>query len=264
MSLRHYLGSLRRSALCSLYRRNVPLGKSGPIISFTFDDFPRTAYLVGGAILEQFGARGTYYVTPGLMNASNELGQLCGAEDLRDLLRKGHELGTQTFYHSSCRSVSLDAFRNDVQKGMKAIEQINGHNSANFAYPYGHVTLRTKKALGPELNSCRSNIPGLNGPEVDLSLLRANKLYGGSQENKQIQDLILQNVREKSWLIFYTHDVRLSHSDYGCTPALFEFAVSFAARSGSRILTVQQVLHDQLTKSHDMSIAPAETAHLRS
>ena len=76
MSLRQHLGSLRRRALCSLYRRTMPLGNAGPIVSFTFDDFPRSAYSVGGAMLEKFGARGTYYVTAGLMNVSNELGEL--------------------------------------------------------------------------------------------------------------------------------------------------------------------------------------------
>jgi peptidoglycan/xylan/chitin deacetylase (PgdA/CDA1 family) len=242
MSLRHHLGSLRRTALCALYRRRVPLGKCGPIVSFTFDDFPRSAYLVGGSILEQFGARGTYYVAGGLMNTSNELGELCVAEDLRSLVEKGHELGTQTFRHSSCRLVSLAAFRNDVQAGMKAAEQIKGHNSTNFAYPYGHVTLRSKRSLGPDLTSSRSNIAGFNGPHVDLNLLRANKLYGDLDQSQYVEDLILQNMKQASWLIFYTHDVCPSPSQYGCTPALLEFAVSLAARSGGRILTVQRAL----------------------
>ena len=48
MNLRHHLGSLRRRALCALYRRTVSLGNRGPIVSFTFDDFPRTAYSTGG------------------------------------------------------------------------------------------------------------------------------------------------------------------------------------------------------------------------
>jgi len=218
------------------------LGTAGPIVSFTFDDFPRTAYSVGGSILEEFGARGTYYITGGLMNASNELGELCCWDDLQSLIDKGHELGSQTFRHSSCRALSLAAFREDVQKGMEAVEQIKGHNSTNFAYPYGHATFRSKKILGPRLTSSRSIIPGFNGPEIDLNLLRANRLYGDIDQSGPVEDLILQNARQRSWLIFYTHDVRANPSEYGCTPALLEFAVSRAARSGSRILTVQKAL----------------------
>ncbi|MFZ0806619.1 MAG: polysaccharide deacetylase family protein, partial [Candidatus Sulfotelmatobacter sp.] len=178
-------------------------------MSFTFDDFPRSAYSTGGAILEAHGARGTYYVTVGLMNASNELGELFVEDDLRPLMEKGHELGTQTFHHSSCRSVPLVSFRDDVRKGMKAVEELAGHNSTNFAYPYGHVTIRSKKALGSVLTSSRTIIPGLNGPDVDLNLLRANRLYGDVEMSQQIQDLISENVKQKGWLIFYTHDVRL-------------------------------------------------------
>jgi peptidoglycan/xylan/chitin deacetylase (PgdA/CDA1 family) len=244
MNLRHHLGSLRRSVLCSLYRRTVLSGNSGPVVSFTFDDFPRTAYSVGGRILEKFGARGTYYVAAGLMSVSNDLGEMFAVDDLRCLVESGHELGTQTFHHSSAREVSLAAFVDDVQEGMKAMEQMGVRNSTNFAYPYGHATLRSKKNLGPVFTSSRSVIPGLNGPEVDLNLLLANRLYGDIDiDQRQLtEDLILQNEKQKSWLIFYTHDVRPNPSEYGCTPALMEYAVARAARGGSRILTVGEAV----------------------
>lgn len=242
MNIRSQLGNVRRSIICALYRRTVPLGDCGPIVSFTFDDFPRSAYSTGGAILEKFGARGTYYVAAGFLNASNELGDLCIEDDLHSLLEKGHELATQTFGHSSGRTTPLTAFQADVCKGMKAVEHLAGHNSTNFAYPYGHATLRTKKHLGPRLTSSRSVIPGFNGPEIDLNLLLANRLYGDVDNSPKIEQLILQNVQQRSWLILYTHDVRPCPSEYGCTPALFEFAVSLASRAGGRILTVQQAL----------------------
>jgi len=244
MSLRSQLGDIRRSILCAFYRRVVPLGDHGPIVSFTFDDFPRTACSVGAAILEKFGARGTYYVTVGLMNSCNELGELFHQDDLCTLAERGHDLGTHTFHHRSCRSLSLSAFREDVEKGKKAVEEYVGCDSINFAYPYGDVTLRIKKNVGPGLASCRGIVPGYNGPGIDLNLLRANRLYGGVDQATRAEALIRENVKRKSWLIFYTHDVRLRPSTYGCTPALLESAVSCAARSGSRLLAVREVLSE--------------------
>jgi len=94
MSIRSHLGALRSSIVCSLYRRTIPLGSDGPIVSFSFDDFPRTASLVGGQILEKFGARGTYYVAFGLMNRCDELGEQFHSEDLDSLVENGHELGS--------------------------------------------------------------------------------------------------------------------------------------------------------------------------
>jgi peptidoglycan/xylan/chitin deacetylase (PgdA/CDA1 family) len=226
------------------YRRAVSLGERGPMVSFTFDDFPRSAFLVGGATLEKFGARGTYYAASGLINTANELGELFREDDLRVLLDKGHEIGSHTFHHSSSRSVSNSAFQSDVKKGSEAIEILTGRRSSNFAYPYGHVTLQAKKTVAARTVSARGVVPGINGPEVDLSLLLANRLYGDLDGAQSTQELILESVQRKGWLIFYTHDVRPHPSAYGCTPELFEFAVLTAKEYGCHILTVDQVLDE--------------------
>lgn len=242
MSLRSRLGDARRRVLCSWYRQDVRLGNHGPIVSFTFDDFPRTAYATGGAILEQFGACGTYYAAMGLMNTSSELGEQFRSEDLACLLKKGHELASHTFRHISSRSVPCATFRADVEKGKKAIQEVSGLEAGNFAYPFGHMTLRTKAALGAVLTSARSIVPGFNGPDVDLNLLRANSLYGGIDGAARVEELISRAQNEKLWLIFYTHDVRSNPSPFGCTPALLESAIFCAVLAGCRILTVGEVL----------------------
>src|SRR5580692_9793223 len=242
MTLRSLASAARRTVLCSFHRRMVSIGNLGPVVSFTFDDFPRTAYAVAGRILESFGARGTYYVAPKLMGTDNGLGEICSPDDLRSLLAKGHELGTQTLHHFSSRKLSPQAFRVDVEQGILQAEQMAGRPARNFSYPYGHVTLGTKKHLESVVSSSRSIFPGINGPEIDLNLLRANRLYGDMSGAPHVEHLIQQNVAQKGWLIFYTHDVRPNPSEYGCTPELFEFAVSAAAHSASRILTVEQLL----------------------
>jgi peptidoglycan/xylan/chitin deacetylase (PgdA/CDA1 family) len=243
MTIRSRLEAARRQVLCSLYPRTVPLGNRGPIVSFSFDDFPRTAYTVGGGILKGLGVRGTYYAAIGVMNTSNELGDLFRPEDLISLIADGHEVASHTFSHISCRSVSCSAFREEIEKGRRAIQEITGvADSGNFAYPFGDVTLKAKKAFGPHMISCRSIFPGFNGPNVDLNLLRANCLCGDLDKSEQVQKLILENNKRNSWLIFYSHDVRLRFSAFGCSPSLFELAVSFAVRQGSRILTIGEVV----------------------
>jgi peptidoglycan/xylan/chitin deacetylase (PgdA/CDA1 family) len=243
MNVRAQIGSLRRQLLSSAYSRRVPLGPRGPIVSFAFDDFPRTALTGGGRILKSYGVRGTYFAAIGLMNSSNELGEQFRPEDLDSLLADGHELGSHTFGHVSCRSVSQSTFIREVEKGRKAIEELTGQtDSGNFAFPFGEVTLNAKRVLGKGVASCRGIWQGLNGPEVDLNLLRANSLYGDRDKSDRIKELILENERQKGWLIFYSHDVRDTPSRFGCTPALLEFAVSFASRRRARILTVADVV----------------------
>ena len=43
-----------------LCTRPAKIGWPGGVVSFTFDDFPRSAWVNGGAILEKYDRRGTY------------------------------------------------------------------------------------------------------------------------------------------------------------------------------------------------------------
>lgn len=243
MRLGSPINAIHRQLLRRMHRRVVSLPHSGPIVSFTFDDFPRSAAAAGGPILEQYGARGTYYTAMDLMNRSGELGALFQESDLDDLLHKGHELAGHTFSHISARAVSCREFLTDAERGRQALEEFSGSECGNFAYPFGDATLAVKAALGPKMTGSRGIIPGFNGPEeVDLNLLLANSLYGDMEQFAHATALIDENTRRKAWLIFYTHDVRPQPSPYGCTPALLEAVVRHAAESGCRILTVQQTL----------------------
>jgi peptidoglycan/xylan/chitin deacetylase (PgdA/CDA1 family) len=262
MTLRSMLGVVRRELLCSCNRRLATLKNSSPMISFAFDDFPRTACTTGGSILQKHGVHGTFYAAYGLMNTSNELGDQFRADDLDAVLQNGHELASHTYSHASCRALSLTTFCADVKKGRKAIEEVTGAQSANFAYPFGHVTLRAKPALEASVGSARSIFPGLNGPEVDLNLLRANSLYGDLEGLARAEELIAENVRNNGWLIFYTHDVRPNPSPYGCTPEMFESVVSRASASGSKILSVNEALTAAGIQNGNPQVQGRNYAHL--
>ncbi|MGO8772931.1 MAG: polysaccharide deacetylase family protein [Terracidiphilus sp.] len=262
MSFRSQVGDVRRRLLSGLYRRPVPLGTRGPIITFSFDDFPRSALTTGAAVLESFGARATYYVTMSLMNAKNDLGEQFRNDDLHSVLDRGHELASHTFSHLSARQVRYDVFKGDVERGEQAIREETGMpGSGNFAYPYGDVTLGAKKRLGPELKSCRGTCGGLNGPDVDLNLLRANSLYGDLDRADAAKRLILENEEQGRWLIFYSHDVAAKPSPFGCTLKLLEAVCSFAAAREARFMTVAQVMKDLEQQRDPGPIAQLQTSH---
>lgn len=229
--------------LCRAARRPVLLPRAGPLVSFAFDDFPRTAYAVGGNILKNLGIRATFYVATGLMNRTNSSGEQFRLEDLYSAAADGHELATHTFDHTSSHSASLDVFLADVRKGYKAMSEIPDLPvSAHFAYPNGQVTLAAKRAVGKEMTSCRGIYGGLNGSVIDLNLLRANSLYGGIDRLGAARSLLRENERRNGWLIFYTHDVRPLPSAYGCTPELLESVARAAIERSIGILPVGEVL----------------------
>jgi peptidoglycan/xylan/chitin deacetylase (PgdA/CDA1 family) len=242
MSLRSKLGLVRQRIVCSQHRRPVAMNDTGPFVSFSFDDFPRTALTTGGAILSNRGVRGTYYVAMGLMGISNEQGEHFRREDLHQVLQDGHELGSHTFSHPSSRRVPLSAFQEDVRKGHQALREFaSSRVSENFAYPFGEATVAAKKAVGTEMMSCRGVYPGVNGPDVDLNLLNANLLYGDIENLGEVEQLVRENERQKGWLIFYTHDVCRKPSLYGCTPELLEAACRIACEH-AQALPVGEVI----------------------
>jgi peptidoglycan/xylan/chitin deacetylase (PgdA/CDA1 family) len=243
MTIRAQVGRFRRAALSCLFSRNVSLENIGPFVSFSFDDFPRTALTVGGRILKNYGVRGTYYASIGLLNKCNELGEQFRRADLDTVLGDGHELASHTFSHVSSYSLSRAKFVAEVEKGRRAIEELTGRpDSGSFAFPFGEVTLNVKKSVGLSTASSRGIWGGLNGPRVDLNLLRANSLYGGQDKHDHVRELILENERQKQWLIFYSHDVSETPSQYGCTPGLLEYAVDLAVRRNCQIVTVNEAV----------------------
>lgn len=233
----------RRHWLPVVFRRTMRL-HTGPIVTFTFDDFPRTAYTVGGAILKSFGASGTFYTAYGLMNTTDcYSGDQFRLDDLHCLIADGHELASHTFHHVSGRDTSPPEFVQDVLDGRTTMQSVPGLSvSDNFAYPFGAVTAATKRAVGKIMLSCRSTYRGVNRPVVDLNLLRANPLYGGTEQVSMVRKLLCRNQELGGWLIFYTHDVQNPHSRYGCAPALLELAVKAALETSMKLMTVSEVL----------------------
>ena len=59
-----------------LYTRPAKVNWPGGVVSFTFDDFPRSGWVNGGAILEDYDRRGTYYAALGMMGTENHLGPM--------------------------------------------------------------------------------------------------------------------------------------------------------------------------------------------
>lgn len=243
MAVRSALGAVHRRVVSSACLRPATLDSDTPIVSFTFDDFPRSALTIGGEILKSHGCRGTYYAAPGLMGAVNHLGDHFQLKDLDILLGDGHELASHTFSHASSYSVSASQFAKELTKGRTKLEEMTGRQiSRNFAFPYGRVTLGAKRAANEHTASSRGIFSGVNGPLVDLNLLRANSIYGDESCRNQVGELISENTRRKGWLIFYTHDVRALPSPHGCTPALLEFAVSLSLQQGAHVAPVADIV----------------------
>jgi peptidoglycan/xylan/chitin deacetylase (PgdA/CDA1 family) len=224
------------------------------MISFTFDDFPRSALTVGGRMLTDHGWRGTYYGAMGLMGTTTGAEPMFTRVDLDDLRTAGHELACHTLDHTSCLSVSTGKFLEGCASNRREVATIlNGCQLRNFSFPYGHATLAAKHLLRSAYDTCRSIEWGINSDPVDLGFLRANPIYS-RLAIKTLKQLIHANRQAKGWLVLYTHDVSINPSSYGCTPEYFEGVLRCALESGADVLTIRDAASRYGLCSSDASV----------
>lgn len=222
--------------------RPAALAWSGGVVSFTFDDFPQSALRVGGAILDKYRCRSTYYAALGLAGTESELGVLCGPDDIRAAYRQGHEIACHTFRHLDCSHTDAATVLADIAENEAALSALlDGFAPESFAYPYGGLSLAIKRLVAPRFSSCRGIARGFNRGTVDLADLRATKLYARDYHEAGLRDLIDRCRAADGWLIFYTHDIRETPSAYGCTPQQFAATVAYAAEN-AEILPVREVV----------------------
>ena len=225
-------------------RRLRKMRSNEPIVSFTFDDFPITAWTNGGAILHKFGYKATYFVSLGLMGSDHpEIGLFYDWDVFQAVVASDHELGCHTFNHLDAWSCSLNAFEESITANQSRLgTYFDDLHFRTFAYPKGRVTPIVKEAAGQHFACCRGTYPGLNLGTIDLNMLKACSLYQRNGSFDQAKRLVKANVESRGWLIFYTHDIRDHCSPFGCTIDLFEKVVAVVEQSGARVLPISDAL----------------------
>jgi peptidoglycan/xylan/chitin deacetylase (PgdA/CDA1 family) len=216
------------------------LDNIAPMVTFTFDDVPASACELGASILEQYGACGTFFVAGGGCGTADPNGPSRASIDkLRTVWRNGHEIGCHTYSHSAIRYISLDELGLELERNRAVLQTIDSSIvPRNFAYPYGDLSIRTKRYLEGRFESCRSGHPGINSGIADLGGLDAWPLQNATIDRAKIAELIAETVQTRGWLIFYSHDVAERPSRYGVSPGLLESAVATAKRAGCVIANI--------------------------
>jgi Predicted xylanase/chitin deacetylase len=212
-----------------------------PVVSFTFDDFPKSALRVGGSILGQMGLAGTYYASLGLMGLNEASGAMFTFGDLEALREQGHELGCHTFGHCHSWETESTAFENSIRENQRALGSLlPGASFRTFSYPISVPRPQTKRMVAKYFACCRGGGQVFNAGSADLNCLSAfflEKVRGDADAVKRVID---QNQQARGWLIFATHDICRAPSPYGCTPEFFEEIVRYTLATGARILPVVQ------------------------
>jgi peptidoglycan/xylan/chitin deacetylase (PgdA/CDA1 family) len=226
-----------------LYIAPLRLPGTSPMVSFTFDDVPESAATVGAAILEESNARGTFYISGGLVDqwSGNWVG--ISADAIVGLHRRGHELACHTFSHLRTTDLNSAAMAAEIENNRRYLLTLDPSiRIENFAFPYGLGSVSRKRQLGQAFHSSRGILPGINSGIVDLQFLRANPLIEQDIDPDGIDRAFEEAAARNGWLIFYSHDVATTPSPYGCSPSLLRHALEAASRRKIPILSIAEAL----------------------
>jgi len=224
-------------------RRSLKFTGATPFISFSFDDFPRSAYLVGGAILKKYDIRGSYYASFGLMGSESLVGEIYSLTDLQELVNDGHELGCHTYDHTDSWKGKPDVFEESIIKNQQALKAIFPETPfKTMSYPKRHPHPRIKQIAGRYFKCCRGGGQNFNAITLDLNNLKSYFIDRKNRDDPaELKALIDTSTKANGWLIISTHDICNNPSPFGCEPKFFEEIVIHAVHSGATILSVYEV-----------------------
>jgi peptidoglycan/xylan/chitin deacetylase (PgdA/CDA1 family) len=210
-----------------------------PLISFTFDDFPRSALVQGGAVLSEIGFRATYYACFGLMDQSSPTGTLFSPSDFPALMQ--HEIGSHTFDHCDAWGTEPAEFEASIVRNEQFVaRELPGVTMASLSYPISYPRPETKRRTAGHYECARGGGQTYNAGATDLNYLKAFFLEQSRDDLDSIKRAVDDNSRAGGWLILATHDICESPTRFGCTPGFFKQVVAYVAQSGAVVLPVSE------------------------
>ncbi|MDZ4760431.1 MAG: polysaccharide deacetylase family protein [Alphaproteobacteria bacterium] len=194
-----------------------------PVVSFTFDDFPKSA-IAAADIIERLHGHAGFYASTGFLGRQHPaMGEMFDPESLSDLALRGHEIGAHTHSHIDCAKSDLAAFQNDMDLNLAMLQQAACMPPpSSMAYPYGETSHAAKRWTAENFTTGRGVLPGVNTGLADRAQLRAVELGASAAHLRRAFAHLESCIRSKGWLIFFTHDVSSSPSAHGARPDLIE------------------------------------------
>lgn len=208
-------------------------------VSFTFDDVPRTAVTNGLRALESCAPTTTFYVATSLCGQdSDDYGPLLDHDELRALANQGHHIAAHSHSHRHLERGGESTLRDDCLENKRIIEDLVDGPCEDFAYPYGEWTYASKSELGPVFRSHRSIEPGVNQGSVDLRLLKSESLEMKHFSLERVEQVVEKCATEGGWLIFFSHDVSDTPTEYGITTRALTDVARVVGSSGVPVADV--------------------------
>ena len=212
-----------------------------PLASVSFDDFPRSAWTVGGPLLARHGARASYYAAGRFCGITEEGIEYFHEGDLGRIEAAGHEVGCHGFGHIRGPATGSEALDLDFERNALFLaRELGDFRASSYAYPYGDVSPRTKVLAARRYAVSRGIYSGVNAGRIDLAELKAVPIEARRWRPDKIDAAIEQAKARNGWVIFFTHDVSEDPTPFGCTPEMLDYVLQ--ALAGIEVLPIKHAM----------------------
>ncbi|CAN5222193.1 oligosaccharide deacetylase HfsH [soil metagenome] len=232
-------GKLRRRLVRLAHRRAAGRVPERPMLSFSFDDAPASAFGEGGAILSAKEMRATYFVCAGLDGLSGPMVEYGTRADISSAHAAGHEIADHTFSHMDLGEASAQAVNADLDRNARALSDWGLPAPATFAYPFGDVGFASKRVAGARFQLARGLHHGIVKAGADLAQAPAVGVEGDGGE-ALAHDWLEQLSQGGGWLILFSHAVTDLPSPFGMSKTALAGLADAATERGFEVVTVAQ------------------------
>ena len=234
---------IKMAGLAMLKARPTKCRLKAPLVSFSFDDAPKTAITIGAKMLEDAGAIGTFYLTGSHCGQSFEGIEQYSQSDIIALAQSGHEIACHSFSHSRFRGASEHEIAEDLAQNQKffagALKNPN-FSFDSFAYPYGEFDAKSREFIGERYLNARGVYRGVNYGVLDFANLKTTPLEKRRFSTNYLQNHLKKAIKNNGWIIFFTHDVAEDCSIYGSTPEILTQTIEAVKANDIEIVTVRE------------------------
>lgn len=187
------------------------INKTGPLVTFVFDDGYETDYTVAMDIFKSHGEVACTAVVTNWVNTRNYL----SAAQLMELQSDGWEIMSHTVSHSGLTRMSEKQIENELSQS-KSILDGWGLKVKNLVYPYNGNNKLVRSIAKKHYRAGRDGRKMLNPSDLDQYNLKS---YSNELSTKHTMRAIKTQIdrafSEKKWLIFQHHqiDAKIKMSD---------------------------------------------------
>jgi peptidoglycan/xylan/chitin deacetylase (PgdA/CDA1 family) len=186
---------------CGGTASHQPLSSGGmiPLVTFVFDDGNDTDFLLGKKIFEEQGAVACSAVTTDRINTPYHV----TSAQLIALQEAGWEIMGHTVSHPNLNSLTVARINDELLQSKIVLERM-GLTINNIVYPFNKNNETVRSIASNYYRSGRGGTNSFNEGVTDPYFLKS---FTFKHELPLMERYIDQAYRDKSWLIFYTHEI---------------------------------------------------------